>query len=243
MSAADAIDRISEFLQNNNLNWLLPNIRQDRVVWNGLSDRIFFEEYVRLLSQGQEILAEHFSPCRLALYALGQDEAVHKDPWDLLDSIDEQVLQTAIHDFNDHSLFLDETQDLLTAGQVAIALASTQRKTNAWNGLIESLQKRPEEDWSSALACLFGLTTDPTGMLTALIQPASTAKRIDLVVHIILSNPIGPDEQIALLLGLCHGNYGELLPARERTLLVKKLYEQSPQAATRFCANWLEEHP
>jgi hypothetical protein len=167
----------------------------------------------------------------LALYALGQDGVVLKDPWDLLNSIDEQVQQTAIHGFTDHSLFLDETQDLLTAGQVAIALASLQRKTNAWNGLIEAIGQRPEVDWSTALACVYGLTNDPAGMLTALIQPASTEERIKLVVHIILSNPIKPDEQTAVLLGLCHGNYGEVLPARERTILVKNLFEQSPQTA------------
>ncbi len=37
--------------------------------------------------------------------------------------------------------------------------------------------------------------------------------------------------------------YGDLLPARERYLLVRSLCEQRPQSAVEFCSSWLEIHP
>jgi hypothetical protein len=84
---------------------------------------------------------------------------------------------------------------------------------------------------------------DNVGLLNALIQPSASSLRVNWAVHVVLSNPLLPDFQISVLMDLCHGEYGDLLPANERLSLVRSLFEQRPQTAIEFCQKWIERYP
>ena len=243
MTTLKTIDRITESLRNSDLAWLLPNLRQDLVVWNSLKDPAFFERLIQSKPGGSTISPDDFSPGKLALIALGQTYMTCNEPRNLLDSTDHQVVQNAIQGFNDQTIFEVIPQDLPSAGLIALALADMYRATHTWNGLLTTIPEKACQTWLAPIACLFGLVDDPAGLLNALVQPGAGSSRYKLAVHAVLSNPIPSDTQIATLIGLCYGLYGDLLPALDRLSLLRELSEQRPQLAVVFCKHWLEIHP
>ncbi|MFZ0535065.1 MAG: tetratricopeptide repeat protein, partial [Anaerolineales bacterium] len=154
-----------------------------------------------------------------------------------------QVVQSAIRSFNDQTLLHSNPQDLATAGMIALALAYKYRATNSWNGLLNAIEEKPGQIWLAPVACLFSFLDESAGLLNALVQPGASSLRYKLAIHAVLSNPHPPNEQIANLIGLCHGTYGDPLPPTDRLSLIRALFEQRPQAAVDFCSKWLEIHP
>ncbi len=206
MTANKTVDQITELLRKSNLAWLLPNLRQDFVVWNNLIDPEFYGMFSQLIPAGSEISPRDFTPSRLALIALNQSVTENIESREWLDSIDSQVLQLAIRSFNDQTLLQANPQNLATAGLIALALAYKFRATNNWNGLLDSLQDKPGLHWLSPLVCLYGLVEDTTGMLHSLVQPGASPFRLELAAHVVLSNPLPSDEQVAIFMDLCHGD-------------------------------------
>jgi tetratricopeptide (TPR) repeat protein len=237
------MDRLIELLQNSNLSWLLPNLRQDFVIWNSLNNPEFFEKLIQAKSSGSEFTAGDFSPSRLVLIALDQFDLKNKNNQNFLESIDNQIIQTAIRSFNDRSLFQINPQDLPNAGLIALALASRYQKTNSWNGLLSSILDFPGDHWFAPFVCLYGFFTEGDRILNALVQPGASLLRLNLAVHVVLSNPISPEDQINILIGLCHSEYGDLLPANDRLAMVRSLLEQRPQSAVEFCRKWIDKYP
>ena len=243
MLTNNTLDRITNLLRNSNLTWLLPNLRQDFVVWKSLNDPVFFEKFSQLNPIGSEITPADFSPSKLALIALDQSSLLDNQSQDFLKGIDDQILQLAMRSICDQTSYNSHPQDLASAGLMALALTYNFQETNAWNGLIDIIEERPGKQWLSPLVCLFGFVHQASGLLNSLVQPGASALRIELAVHIVLSNPIPPNDQIAILMGLCHGSYGDQLPPRERLLILRSMYEQNLQFAKDFSLEWLEIHP
>src|SRR4030042_3909655 len=160
MTANKTGDQITELLRKSNLAWLLPNLRQDFVVWNNLIDPEFYGMFSQLKPAGSEISPRDFTPSRLALLALNQSVTGNIKSREWLDSIDSQVLQLAIRSFNDQTLFQANPQNLATAGLIALALAFKFRATNNWNALLDPIQDKPGAHWLSPLVCLYGLVGD-----------------------------------------------------------------------------------
>src|SRR4030042_2858493 len=237
------MDRLIGLLRNSNLSWLLPNLRQDIVIWNSLNNPEFLEKFMQVKPSGSEFTAADFSPSRLALISLDQISSLNKDPQDLLDSIDNLVLQTASRSFSDQTLFQIYPQELSTAGLIALALANRYRTTSSWKNLLDTIQDYPGDHWSTPLICLYGYFEENVRLLNALVQPGASSLQINWAVHVVLSNPLLPEIQISVLMGLCQGEYGDLLPANERLSLVRSLFEQRPQSAIEFCLKWIERYP
>ena len=242
MPTNPTIDRLTRLLREQNLSWLLPVLRQDFLVWNGVIDPEFIERFSQLNPAGTALTSADFSPARLALIALDHPTSL-KGPGNLIDTVDSQLIQMAIRSFNDQMLLQDSPHYLAEAGLLALALADKYRATNSWNGLLDILRNKPLSYWWSVLTCLYGMIDETSGLLDALVQPGASPYRYELAVHIVLSNPIPSYAQIDLLVDLCHGPYGDLLPARERFLLVKALSAQNRQFAQEFCKKLLEQRP
>ncbi len=243
MTTMKTIDRITESLHASNLSWLLPNLRQDFVVWNNLNDPVFYEKFTQVKPAGSGCCPADFSPGRLALLALGQSVYPSIDPQNLFDLIDPQLIQMAMRSYSDQAILKTYPQDLASAGLIAIAAAYRYSSVNSWSELISTLSCTDHQIWSAPIACLFGCIENPASLLTALVQPGCEPSRIKLAVHAVLSNPIPPEEQVTLILDLCTGQYGDLLPPADRLTLVSELNEQRPQLAAAFCSHWLDTHP
>src|SRR4030042_1941776 len=143
MTTMKTIDRITETLRNSDLAWLLPNLRQDYVVWNSLNNPAFYEKFILSKPGGSAFSPEDFSPSKLALIALGQINITGFEPGNILDSIDIQVVKNAIRSFNDLTVFEVIPQDLARAGLIALALIDMYKATNSWNGLLTLLPEKP----------------------------------------------------------------------------------------------------
>jgi tetratricopeptide (TPR) repeat protein len=243
MTTTKTIDRITETLRNSALAWLLPNLRQDFVVWNCLNEPTFFEKFIQSKPDGSAYVPDDFSPCRLALLALGQINTTNSGTKNLLDSVDPQVVLTALRSFNDQTILQANPQDMSSAGLIALALADNYRTTNSWNGLLNTITLEPYKTWLAPIACLLGYFEDSAGLLNALVQPGACSSRYIFAVHAVLSNPITPSNQIDKLISLCFGSYGDPLPPNDRLNLVRELFEQRPQIAVDFCLKWQETHP
>src|SRR4030065_474515 len=168
MTQTNKINQITDFLSTANLTWLLPNLRQDFVVWKSLNDPKIFEQLIHQNPPGFDITPQHFSPSRLALLVLEQNQAMVKAPGDVLESINPLVLQSAIRYFNGQSFFDTNPLNITNASLIALALASQYHSTHSWNGLINTIQDRPGALWSAPLACLYGMVYEPDSLFISL---------------------------------------------------------------------------
>jgi Flp pilus assembly protein TadD len=243
MTPSILLNRIAETLQESGMPWLLPNLRQDQCVWSQLNDAVFFKQLEQCKPDNPTTLPQDFSPGRLALIAMDQDGFIGEFALESLDSVDDQLIQLAIRKSQDESLFENAPQNLATAGVMALVLLSRYTHNNSWQGLLEEIYQRDVRIWLTPLACLYGYLEHPTGLLHALVQPGVAAVRYKLAVHILLSNPLTMDEQLAILMSLCHGSCHDPLPPSDRLLLIHELSEQRPQMARDFCKKWFESYP
>ena len=235
-------DRISYILRNSDLSWLLPNVRQDFIIWNSLNDIQFYDKFIQTKPAGTPYTAEDFTPSHLALIALDQYPIIEHDSKNILDAMDNQVIQMAIRRANDQTMLNSDRASLEDAGLLALAMAYNQQVTASWSGLLGSIPHTINTTWLAAIACLYGFADHPARLLSSLVQPATSAERYKLAIHAVLSNPLSPAEQVAILTGLCYGPHGDLLPASDRTRLLSELYQQRPQAAVDFSNRWLDDH-
>ncbi len=243
MIRLNAPGQITEALQAAHLQWLLPSLRQDPLVWNFLCDPEGFEKFSLSKPSGMEFEADDFSPARLALIALGQTGLPPSAPTALFDSIDDQVIQAAIRSYSDQNDYADYPSNLASAGKTSLAVTYRQRVTHSWHELIIQVSETDYSMWATPIACTLGLIDDPLELLRALVQPDASQTRCKLAIHAVLSNPYQDEKQVELLMGMCLGTYGDFLPAEDRFMLVFELHEQSPQAAVRLCTRWVETYP
>ena len=243
MASIKTADRLIEILHNSNLSWLLPNLRQDFLVWNSLNEPAFFEKFILSIPAGAVFSARDFSPARLALLELEQSTFEEPDPQNLFSSIDQQLIRAAVRSYSEQVILKTYPQDLAGAGMIALAVAYKYRSSNSWLELINTLPSSDYLIWSAPFACLLGLVENPRGLLSALVQPGCETMRFKLAIHALLSNPIPPQEQVDVLMGLCSGQYGDLLPPADRTTLINELHQQCPPLAQEFCTKWLETNP
>ncbi len=234
---------VIEALRAAHLEWLLPNLRQDPLVWKFLCDLEAFEKVNLSKPSSVAFTADDFSPARLALVALGQTSFTYAAPLTLFDAIDGQITQASIRSYSDQNDPIKHPSNLAEAGKIGIALAYRLRATNSWQELISQVSEAEYPVWATPIACILGLIEDPLRLLRALIQPGASLPRFKLAIHAILSNPYQHEAQIELLLGTCLGPYGNFLPAESRSMLVDELNEQDPQAAASFCSRWLRNYP
>ena len=237
------MEEILELLHKSNLSWLLPNLRQDLVIWTSLNEPVFFDKFCHCKPANLEFTSTDFSAGRLALIALGQSHALPLDPANLLDCVDQKLLHESIDSFNNQALFQNDPQDLANAARIALALAHVHHITRSWNQVLDTILDHPGSHWFTPLACLNGLLGDDISLLNSFVQPGATSLRLELAVHAVLSNPHPAETQVGTLIGLCHSEYGDLLPASERVSLVRVLYEQRPGSAVQFAQKWIELFP
>ncbi len=239
MSARETVNRIAETLRELSLSWLLVNLRQDAVVWNALNDPAFFDKVIQSAPAGPA----DFSPASLACLALDRPDFCQIDLNTSLDSMVDQVAQIAIQSVGERANLGMDAQELASAGLVAISLLKKFEVSHSWKDLLYAIDEHPQPNWMLRLACLYGLLDDPSDLLRALVYPGASSSLLELAVHCILCNPHSTGEQVAILVGLCHGDYGGLIPASDRVSLLHALSETHPRLAGEFGKKWLEIHP
>jgi tetratricopeptide (TPR) repeat protein len=242
MANKSIIELITEILRSSDLSWLLPNLRQDGMIWTSLNDSAFLDKLIYLTPSKAHFQATDFSPMNLALLALNQTRPIDNGMKIGIKEVSDQVLQTATHSYPELVLSQHGPSDLSQAGLVALALASQYQQTMSWLELIQSLPEGDIHTWSTPIACLLGLIQEPSELLKALVQPDANSLRYGLAIHAVLSNPLSVQEQLILLSNLWIGPHGDSLPSADKSRFIDQLHQQNPQVAAVFCENWLDDH-
>ncbi len=224
-------------------SWLVAALRQDNFVWSALQDETFAYQALSLLSEQ----AMHWSPAALALLASELPLNAEDLRADSSLQPDAKVLSAAIKAFEIFSHAnagnLTTTTNLQQAGLAALLLRERRRKIGSWQGLIDELMKIHSSsllNWKTPLACLFGLINDPDDLLISLTEPGTVSHPVDpkwivqLICHIILSNPLNFDEQARLFQKIIQ--HGKL----HLGLILDVLSAHRPELA-QYLANWILE--
>ncbi len=239
MATGDKVNRIIEILRDLGLPWLLPNLRQDFILWNALNEPAFIDRLIQVKPS-----APHdFSPGNLALLALDHPRIVTTRTGGPLDVLDRPVVNLAIHSAEARQALGPAAQDLASAGLVALSALENYGQTHSWHTLLETTPQIPERTWLAAVACLYSFLDVPGELLKHLLRPGSSRFEAGLAVHAILSNPIPPEEMLKILVGLCRSADAQTLPPAERMNLLGELVEQWPSLAADFSRMWLEMSP
>ncbi|HSB65444.1 MAG TPA: hypothetical protein VLD65_02640, partial [Anaerolineales bacterium] len=218
MAAGKAINRISQILKESGLSWLLPNIRQDIVVWGALNDAALVDRVTQLHPSYSDYRPKDFSPSKLAHLASDLCDIARVNLDQPLDSMDRQFTQVVNN--NRLPLLSAAVKELASADSSALTWLNQFNQTKSWNGLLSDVRENINQEWKSIIACLYGLLEDPIELLRRLIQSEGSGLMPELAVHAVLSNPFTTNEQLAILVDLCHEVSGDPVPPSSRLSLI-----------------------
>lgn len=177
MQMTGAIIELKEFFPEECWSQVIPALRQDSLVWAAVQDG-------KIRGTAKEKLGsvpEAWSPANLALILLEynlQASDLRDMPHSLPDELSGRAAQLLEKLLAEEEIY----PNLNNAGLIAIALRD---KTEHWARLPDSKLVR------SALACLFGIISEPYGLLSSL--------PLDRVTHVVLANPLSTNNQLELL--------------------------------------------
>ena len=214
--------------------WVISALRQDTLVWAALQEPAFVEKAISNLAGKPEA----WSPAVLA--SLSLDQPLQPDG-----SLRHKALQAYEHLIRRGSAETGGPDlTLANAGLLAIALLEHRQLSGSWSDLTGDLRPIPLESpsffttWSTPLAVLFGLASDPLDLLQVLVSPGASPTLFSLVLHAVLSNPLPPAKQEQILFSL-HTD----LDLPESALLIRQLNVHRPEMAVRLATQWLKLHP
>ena len=203
---------------------MLLAFRQDASVWETL-------EKTDLGKLALEVLPtrlEQWSPARLSLLALttsGEKEQRCAQLEDLCSfpkpPLDSSWNEKVGRSYEECIYGGNTPQTLIQSGLLALALRERYRLNNSWQGLFQG--ETVSNVGKTSLACLYGMVPHPQELLQALLQPADGHFRPDLVIHVVLSNPLSEEGQRAKLIAL-----GGKLDLKQNLEILRELAVQRP---------------
>lgn len=176
---------------------ILSALRQDQMVWQRVQESELLEVFTGAGTTNREDL----SPGCLSLFLLGHGEYSHLLRERAQFLIDDDLQKRASRFLK--SIYENGRQvtSLEKAGLAALGLRERWRLSQNWKEVFVQTgffaeEGARSENWSTALACLFGMVPDGMGMLEVL-SGLDTADKYQLAIsHVLLSNPIlGDDRQ------------------------------------------------
>ena len=220
---------LKEHLSTDASTWVLSALRQDSIVWACLQDSEFSKKAIDAFGADPE----KWRPANLSLLALGQDEPIHSD-------LDDPALLIPANIAYDPPKDKDgrhEIDDLRQAGLIAIDIANHIDSTHDWNGILHNREEHPDEIQRLALVCLYGLVPEPNFLLQMIMSQEDFPDKCDLVLHIILSNPQPIHQQEEIFSNLIID-----LPIKETNWILRNLYLQHPELASRLAEEFTSTH-
>ena len=188
---------------------MIPALRQDPVVWANLQDQDFLKRAIGQIGH----LPKRWSPLNLALTSLGVDLAIQKLGTLPLEEISPYLHQQAAKAFENYTSEDPPPIDLQQAGLLALYFSEHNTEAKLTGPGI-------------SLACLFNLLPEPVEVLSQL-NP-------ETAVHTALSNPLTPDEQVAIF-----NQVVETCDVECRLAFLRCLGSHRPEVAAQVARNLL----
>lgn len=235
---------LKEILPQTDLPWVLPALWQDPLVWGTLQHPEISERALKEIGTNSEF----WRPAILAFLTL---ELTDTKPAELAEHlrVDLQfpldmglkkkaagVLEKRLQGRLEPGSSTNEDLDLGNAGLAALALRERRRILGNWEGIGKEIvnpswQSHPVScsqilSWSTPLACLYGIASDPEELLVSLIEDGSDPGFCHLALHAFLCNPMPENEQIARVSSLL-----TKIPSAAWAPLLTLLNQQRPTVA------------
>ena len=211
MEPVDFIPQLCQLFGQADCPVIFSALRQDPFVWETIQQPDVADDILK--RAGNNLRA--WSPAALFLYQLNSPEStddlikecLHLEP--TLYPLASELRQKSALEYERTYQNNQAPDGLEQAGLLALALRERRRLKGSWQGLAAELAPKNDEDarlfyeiWRSPLAILFSMIPDPTALLSAILPEQDQdlkAGAIALVYHAVLSNPLPPGEQVALL--------------------------------------------
>jgi tetratricopeptide (TPR) repeat protein len=208
MHTCDFTEKLRTALKHYDTAAILPALMQDGTIWSALQDPQVLEK-ARDLVTGKQF---DWCPATVSLAAAAvqfnfADADIHTG------FVFEPVLQRQAVDYYERCL---QTGKLpvhpAEMGLLAIALNELQRVDGSWEKSLSKLlatgqahSHEGEMTLKTILASLYGFDPNSKGLLSYLSTAFATDKAVDVVAHIILSQPLTIDEQVQVFSPLVSG--------------------------------------
>lgn len=210
--------------------WIIPALRQDRLTWESITNGELGARALQTLGDQPQ----NWTPASLALLSLNSPVGIES-----LKTLPLRPLAVPIRKKTnlayEHWLAnpKEPLDTLQQAGLLALGLRE-QRINDSWENLCTHLD-RSASGLRSVLACLYGMIPDPFDLLRAFLHPGNGHFNPDLVVHIVLSNPLPASGQFDIFQDLL-----EDLPIPQRLSMLDILTDQRPSLARELATHLME---
>jgi len=212
MTKLNPIIYLKETLPEESWPWVIPALRQDSIVWESLQD----QDFLKLAIQQIGHLPKRWSPLNLALTSLGVDSTIRELGTLPLEEISPYLHQLVARAYKNHTNEDPIPVDLQQAGLLALYFSENNTEAKLIGpGII--------------LACLFSLLPEPVEVLSQL-NP-------EMAVHIVLANPLSPDEQLVVFNKLV-----ETYDVETRLAFFRCLSSHRPEVATQVARDLLDSN-
>jgi tetratricopeptide (TPR) repeat protein len=207
--------------------WLVLSLRQDPSIWNQLESTDLGRRALEELSDQPE----DWSPASLALvdmhYSASRPTLI-SEPMQPLTPPLRRMADQAYLDWSRNPA--NEVTSLAQAGLIGLALREQRIEMGGWQEICLEILRGYEQNkplTMTILACLFGVVSDPVDLLAGLIdaevQEISLSKKSMLAIHMLLSNPLSPEEQAQIIITSL-----EKLDKNQQLAILQSLKEQRP---------------
>ncbi len=240
MEPVDFITQLRHLLSEADCQVVISALRQDPNVWESLRQPAIALKMLE--TAGMDIRL--WNPAALFLIQLNNPEATG----DLLQetlhvgsslySLSPDLRKKSVLEYEKAYRSCLPPANLEQAGLIALALRERRRMKGSWLGLGDEIRIEEDEEgkqlfniWQSPMACLFAMIPDPKDLLSAILPPVTgdlPRNVLALVLHVILSNPLPLEDQVALLTSLISQSNP---PAQLRWLQLLDSMGRSPLAS------------
>jgi len=211
MQIQDLLSNLKIYLPEENVKDVLRALRQDRLVWETVTEPAMLEEIIGLAKDRSDI----WFPASISLISLDCNLPLNALKIVPLQPIDQNISLVSAREYEKFIQSVEFPYSIKQAGQIALTLRERRRITGTWQGLLSELNPKDLQQpaktknafsrWQTPLAVLYGFTPDPMDFLGALIpdqSPVADEGLIALVLHILLSNPLPAQEIVDIIVNL-----------------------------------------
>jgi tetratricopeptide (TPR) repeat protein len=198
---------IKRSLPKDSWNEVISALRQDNLVWDALQNQDYLEKLQDVSVNGME----DWLPANLGLRYIDLPQRA-KD----FQSSSSPLLENDL--FNQAMLLLEDVKegnnvsDLEGAMLIALALREKHYLGDSWQAIQQELGNCYPSNFRSVMACLFGLVDKPNELLGNFTIGKNQLDYYLVILHTILSNPIGVSRQIDILIDLMFNRWYKFSP-------------------------------
>jgi len=214
-------------------HWMIVALRQDPVVFKQLAYSEFGKDALASLPAVPEL----WTPASLCIYALGNPIEINKIRIQPLQPLPENLRKEASRAYEKWYRTKSSILTLEDAGLIALSLRERLRIKGSWKGFSEEIREHLGS-LDTVLACLYGLIPEPKKMIEELISQENIFQYSNLVIHIILSNPLPPEEQLTELYSIFRGKSLPLI-----LMVLEHLELERPPLAKALANEIIDEIP